>query len=33
MDIKSFVVMMITIVNQNKFTEVKKLFTNSWKLC
>ena len=33
MDVRSFVVMMINIVNQYKFTEVKKPFTNLWKLC
>ena len=33
MDTRSFVVMMINTQNQYKFTEVKKLFTNSWKPC
>ena len=33
MDIRSFVDMMINIVNKYKFTEVKKPFTNLLKLC
>ena len=33
MDIRSYVVTMISTANQNKFTEVKKLFINLWKLC
>ena len=31
MDTKSYVAMMINIVNQFKPTEVKRSFTNSWK--